>query len=142
MTYRGVVRGATIELEQPLPFLEGQEVCMEVHVEPPAFRHRRGPARSDAPAATPSTWRYRGPGTGHRRRKAAGERSLDENDLWMAATALALGATLVTETGTFKASAASMWNTGRSRSPDPLFALQPPTPLLRGLESQGRDMVQ
>ena len=39
MTYRGVVRGTTIELEQPLPFPEGQPVCVEVRPEAPEAGH-------------------------------------------------------------------------------------------------------
>ena len=37
MTYKGVVRGTTIELEHPLPFPEGQQVCVEVRAEAAAI---------------------------------------------------------------------------------------------------------
>jgi hypothetical protein len=44
MTYRGIARGKTIELQEPLPFRKGQAV--QVSVEPSAAAASRG-----APAA-------------------------------------------------------------------------------------------
>jgi len=42
MTARGIIRGTTIELDEPLPFAEGQAV--QVQVEPAVSSRRGSPA--------------------------------------------------------------------------------------------------
>ena len=84
MSYKGIVKGKTIEFEAPLALPEGDVPLWAVGVS-------RGPRSCCRPLCRDQM--------GNR---AAGGTPLDENDLWIAATARALEAVVVTTDSDFQ----------------------------------------